>query len=274
MVRCCATRCDCVHEVMLMYNNMEPLTTEEQVIVSENIGLVVFYAKRWMKMSNNRYDIDDLVQCGIMGLMRSAKTWNPDKGAMSTYSHLEINRAIQSWIIGDNNIKPSEHKALVSSRIKKRMSKNPDLTYESEEIRKMYQRYKPETIKKVVESPTYISCHSTDNDVCNSAAMYSDRAHDSRSRFSDIVADSEPISDEILEQKQELEDLHLKIDKIPLARPSQGAKLPRDMKRIILKECCLRERTLESVGKEYGVTREWIRQLRDLALDDLRRLMK
>ena len=262
---------------MLNYAKMKPLTTDEQTIVVDNIGLVGFYVKRWMRITNDRYDPDDLTQCGTMGLMRSAKSWNPEKGKLSTYSAMEINRAIQSWIIGDNTIKPSESKALVANRISKKMARNPELTYESEEIRQMYQRYSAETVKRMVESPTYIPVTKIDRGFISASERVGSTSCNSLDIGTgspyDKFPDDKPTPDEITEQKQIVGEMLRKIELIPLARPFAGAKLPRDMKRIVLRECYLGERTLESVGKEYGVTREWIRQVRDEALTELRRMM-
>lgn len=248
---------------MLTFKQMEPLTPEEQKLVEENLGLVGYYVSHWGKSNWLDKDADDIYQCAVMGLMRAVKTWDPKKGTLSTYCHHTVNRAISSYVIGDCTIRPPENKILVAGRIKKKMDADKSLTYESDEIRQMYHFYSPKAVRNMVESEAFIPMTSIDH-----------APNTGKPGKHEIVASQDQQPDEILEEKQDKAAIIAAIEKIPLTKPTKRSKLPIDIKRIVIKEHCLKGRTLESVGKDHGVSREWIRILKDEALTDLRRLMK
>lgn len=247
---------------MLMFKKMEPLTEDEKKIVEENLRVAHFFVNKWLKLlPPGRYDRDDLLHCAVMGLMRSVKSWDKSKGSLSTYCEKNIHRAIKSWLICDAVIKPSECKVLSQRRILKKMEENPELTFESAEIRRMYHWYTPDAVKRLVETPSY---------VCTTSLEQLNCINDKR----DTIPDSSPLPDEILEKKQWVDDLLKKIELIPLANSTKRAILPRDMKRIILRERYLNNKTLESIGKEFSVSKQRIKKLEEEALGQLRRLMK
>ena len=62
---------------------------ERNQMVLENMGLVHYWAKRywdipWFRKGGQSYD--DLVQEGMMILMRMAELWDPEKGTFGTYA--------------------------------------------------------------------------------------------------------------------------------------------------------------------------------------------
>lgn len=64
---------------------MEPLTYEEADLVTGNVRLVIFVGKR-LRMPAG-VSVMDMLQAGMMGLMRAAKNWDPARGcAFSTYA--------------------------------------------------------------------------------------------------------------------------------------------------------------------------------------------
>lgn len=258
---------------MLTFRDMEPLTPEEQKLVEDNIGLAKSYAHRWNAIGANYDNEDDIYQCAMIGLMRSVKTWDPSMASLATYSYHTIKRVIQSYLIGDCTIRPPENKVLISNRIKKKMAEDPDLTYESCEIRRMYNNYSADAIRKIVESELYVPVLSLDSNK-RSGTMSLSNESNPKLNYHNIVPSEDTPQDEKLSKKQEVRELLESIDKLPLTKPSKRSTLPRDIKRIVIREHCLAGRTLDSVGKEYGVSREWVRKIRDESIADLRRLMK
>jgi len=73
-------------------NSEEKANLTQQVKIGErartqmiegNLALVVFLAKRYVKPG---IAFEDLIQEGNMGLMRAVETYNPERGALSTYA--------------------------------------------------------------------------------------------------------------------------------------------------------------------------------------------
>jgi RNA polymerase sigma factor (sigma-70 family) len=91
-----------------MYDDNEKLLKEYQegnkalarVIVENNLGLInhVLNGFRWAFNDNpnfeNVFDRDDLSQEGVLGLYASLDTYDPDKGAFSSYAIYHIKQAI------------------------------------------------------------------------------------------------------------------------------------------------------------------------------------
>lgn len=68
-----------------------------QAFFLDNRGLVYFWANRYRALLEGRavVDIDDLIQAGAMGLMEAEGTFQPDKGAWSTWASFYIRTAMQ-----------------------------------------------------------------------------------------------------------------------------------------------------------------------------------
>lgn len=52
----------------------------------QDIGLIVFIAKKYLPYCDRASDFDDLVQAGHLGMLRAKATYQPDKGLWSTWA--------------------------------------------------------------------------------------------------------------------------------------------------------------------------------------------
>jgi len=91
-----------------MYEENEKLLREYQegnkaiasIIVENNLGLINFVLNgfKWAFSENpnfeNVFDRDDLFQEGVFGLYASLDTYDPEKGAFSSYAIYHIRQAI------------------------------------------------------------------------------------------------------------------------------------------------------------------------------------
>lgn len=252
-----------------MYKKMEPLTDSEQQTVNDNIGLVVFYVSRWRKIFNNESSNDDIYQCAMMGLMRAVKTWNPEVASLSTYCRQWIERSIESYYTTDHTIKPSERRAIDSCRIRKKMAADPTLTTDSPEIRKCYQNVSGEYIRKLLSENIWVNVSSLDNPGIGPVHP-DDPASDRHER----IPSDEPTPEEISLTGELTKMVIDNIDRIPLKEVKRygNVKLPPDIKRLVIKEYYINERSYQDIGIKYGVSRERIRQIKEEALDDLRKM--
>lgn len=81
---------------------MQPLTNEERdkiaAMMRENTGLVFFVVNR-IKRRRPWLDLEELEQSALVGMMRAARTFNPDRGPLSTLAvmcmHHEITRELK-----------------------------------------------------------------------------------------------------------------------------------------------------------------------------------
>ena len=70
----------------------------------ENRGLIAWVARRYLEGCGRRYDMDDLLQAGFLGLYAAAYTYSPDRGAkFSTFAPYYIRKAMRE--VADVNVK-------------------------------------------------------------------------------------------------------------------------------------------------------------------------
>lgn len=72
------------------------------VLLNENIALVWHWVRRYAALCRNRPDVDpeDLFQAGFLGMMRAAETYDPERGAWSTWASISIRAAILAALHG------------------------------------------------------------------------------------------------------------------------------------------------------------------------------
>ena len=61
----------------------------------EHDGLVIYMANKYFPLCDAATDFDDLVQAGRLGIMRAQATYNPGKGAFSTWAVYYIRHEFQ-----------------------------------------------------------------------------------------------------------------------------------------------------------------------------------
>lgn len=79
-------------------------------LVEENIGLVKKVASKiYYRLPDCEIDFDDLVQVGIIGLLKALDNYNEDKGRFSTYAYIRIRGEILDFL-RDQDIMPKTEK--------------------------------------------------------------------------------------------------------------------------------------------------------------------
>lgn len=64
----------------------------------QDLGLVIFIAKKYLPYCDSASDFDDLTQAGWLGLLRAKTTYQPDKGAWSTWAVFHMQNEMRSAI--------------------------------------------------------------------------------------------------------------------------------------------------------------------------------
>src|SRR4051812_24387128 len=64
-----------------VFPHMEPLTDGQRATVAGATGIVHFVLKTYRGR-----DYEDAYQNGLIGLMRAVQTWDPERGALSTWA--------------------------------------------------------------------------------------------------------------------------------------------------------------------------------------------
>lgn len=73
----------------------------------QDIGLIVFVAKKYLPYCDRAIDFDDLVQSGYLGLMHAKATYKPDKGSWATWAIYHMRHEMRAAIgIRGTKIRP------------------------------------------------------------------------------------------------------------------------------------------------------------------------
>lgn len=64
----------------------------------QDIGLIVFVAKKYLPYCDRAIDFDDLVQSGHLGMMHAKATYKPDKGSWATWAIYHMRHEMRAAI--------------------------------------------------------------------------------------------------------------------------------------------------------------------------------
>lgn len=210
-------------------------------IVECNMRLVMTSVRRFQYRCGNSFDIEDLLQEGVFGLMRAVDGFDPKLGfAFSTYAVNWINQAIRRFI--DNNagiVRVPVHVSELQRRYYN-LIQNEDCSDEEFQIRIMAAKMdvSVKTLKNAVMS--FFSTTSIDND------LFEFQLKDS----TDPVADNMSVLD--------FESL---------------VKFLNDREQDVLRRRINKE-TLQEIAKHLKISRERVRQIQNVGLKKIFAVLK
>jgi len=248
------------------------LTTEEEVdlaarikkgdkeartlMIKANLRLVVKIAQDY---SNYGLPLQDLISEGNIGLMKAVERFDPAKGGkLSTYGSWWIKQSIKRALANQSKtIRLPVHmvdKIAKLRRISRMLTEANGREPTDDELCEEtgISRKKLTMLKRAAQRPTSLDAPVGDDE----SSSYSEIISDERA-----VNPLDALSDKNMHGELEdlLEVLNERESKIIDARFGLGGKTPM---------------TLEEVGREFGVTRERIRQLQNIALDKMRKNLR
>ena len=226
-------------------------------LVEKNQGLVRSRASYFFRSHGNDLDLEDLVQSGMLGMIRAAEKFDLSLGyKFTTYAYKWIDKAIRKAINKEGHtIRIPAGKYLKLNKLKQILKANPEASDEE-----LYRILEKEGIdKKQADDLFLINRNQVNSTSLNINLDSEDLTGD---ELMDMVGDeSTPVDMLILEK--DMENFLLKaLDQLT----------DREKQIIIFRYGLDNEKpkTLEEIGKIYDLSRERIRQIENQALGKLK----
>lgn len=226
-------------------------------LVDKNQGLVRSRASYFYRSHGNDLELEDLVQSGMLGMIRAAEKFDLTLGyKFTTYAYKWIDKAIRKAINKEGHtIRIPAGKYLKLNKLKQILKANPEATEEE-----LYKILKQEGIDKKQADDLFLINRNQVNST--SLNINLDSEDSTGDELMDMVGDdSIPVDDQIL--KKDMEDFLMKaLD-----------QLSDREKQIIIYRYGLdneKPKTLEEIGTIYNLSRERIRQIENQALGKLK----
>ena len=226
-------------------------------LVDKNQGLVRSRASYFYRSHGNDLELEDLVQSGMLGMIRAAEKFDLTLGyKFTTYAYKWIDKAIRKAINKEGHtIRIPAGKYLKLNKLKQILKANPEASEEE-----LYKILKQEGIDKKQADDLFLINRNQVNST--SLNINLDSEDSTGDELMDMVGDdSIPVDDQIL--KKDMEDFLMKaLD-----------KLSDREKQIIIYRYGLdneKPKTLEEIGTIYSLSRERIRQIENQALGKLK----
>lgn len=226
-------------------------------LVDKNQGLVRSRASYFYRSHGNDLELEDLVQSGMLGMIRAAEKFDLSLGyKFTTYAYKWIDKAIRKAINKEGHtIRIPAGKYLKLNKLKQILKANPEASEEE-----LYKILKQEGIDKKQADDLFLINRNQVNST--SLNINLDSEDSTGDELMDMVGDdSIPVDDQIL--KKDMEDFLMKaLD-----------QLSDREKQIIIYRYGLdneKPKTLEEIGTLYNLSRERIRQIENQALGKLK----
>ena len=226
-------------------------------LVEKNQGLVRSRASYFFRSHGNDLDLEDLVQSGMLGMIRAAEKFDLSLGyKFTTYAYKWIDKAIRKAINKEGHtIRIPAGKYLKLNKLKQILKANPEASDEE-----LYRILENEGIDKKQADDLFLINRNQVNST--SLNINLDSEDSTGDELMDMVGDeSTPVDMLILEK--DMENFLLKaLD-----------QLTDREKQIIIYRYGLdneKPKTLEEIGKIYELSRERIRQIENQALGKLK----
>jgi len=230
----------------------------KQDLCIKNRGLVEKSANMYFRMLGNKLPIEDLVQCGMMGMIKAAERFNLDKGTeFSTYAVYWIRQVIKREILNCGyTIRIPVHKM---DQIQKVMKLDAQFAEETDYKKRM------EKISQTSRMPVELieDCLRIFYQFIGTTSLDAPVGEEGDVSLGEFVSD---------EEQDSVEDLAIKSEMKREIEAALGGLREREREVLRLRFGFVdgRTRTLEEVGEMYGVTRERIRQIEVKALRKLK----
>ncbi|MDO4593819.1 MAG: sigma-70 family RNA polymerase sigma factor [Tissierellia bacterium] len=226
-------------------------------LVDKNQGLVRSRASYFYKSHGNDLELEDLVQSGMLGMIRAAEKFDTSLGyKFTTYAYKWIDKAIRKAINKEGHtIRIPAGKYLKLNKLKQILKANPEASE-----KELYKILKKEGIDKKQADDLFLINRNQVNST--SLNINLDSEDSTGDELMDMVGDdSVPVDDQILEKDMEralmkaLGQLSDRERQIIIYRYGLDNKKPK---------------TLEEIGSIYDLSRERIRQIENQALGKLK----
>lgn len=227
------------------------------LLTIKNERLLYWRASKYFKKYNHKLDMDDLVQYGFLGLMKAAKRFDNSMGTkFTTYAvwwiDQNITRAITDYGF---TIRLPVHIFEEILKLQSIYRNNPLLNHE--ELMELIED-KFDYDREKIDYLLRLSEH-----ILNTSSLHSPIGDEGDSYLIDFLE-----ADQHYDVEKDVEEIMLRDSINQILRTLK----PREAKVLRLRYGLddRKHRTLEEVGKEFGVTRERIRQIEAKALRKLR----